>query len=87
MLNLTLTIFELTEAQEEAQRKADEMEINIETKLEECTTASVIFQNIDYVKPVGMYCIVSSGGDLFTINESAESVNEKIKERQSFRFN
>lgn len=81
MLSLTLTIFELTEEQE------DQQDEGIELRLEDCSTVSVMFHNIDYVKPVGQYCIISSGGDLFTVNESAESVNAKINERKTFLYN
>ncbi len=87
MLNLTLTIFELTEEQEEAQRQADEMEMNIAPKLEECDQIPMTFHRIDYVKPAGQFCIVSSGGDIFTVNENAESVGKKINERTIFLFN
>ena len=81
MLNLKLTIFELTEEQE----KAVEMELDI--NLEDCETLEMIFHSIDWIKPASQYCIISSGGDLFTINESAESVNAKIDERISFKLN
>ncbi len=81
MLNLKLTIFELTEEQ----GKAEEMELDI--NLEDCIMLEMTFHSIDYIKPVGQYCIISSGGDLFTVNESAESVNAKIDERISFKLN
>ena len=86
MLNLKLTIFELTEEQQKAIYKADEMEITIETNLEDCDKVEMTFHVIEYVKPAGQFCIVSSGGDLFTISESAESVNQKINERKQFLF-
>ena len=87
MLNLKLTIFELTEEQQKAIDKADEMEITIETNLEDCDKVEMTFHVIEYVKPAGQFCIVSSGGDLFTISESAESVMNKIDERRSFLYN
>jgi len=86
-MNLKLTIFELTEAQQKAIEQADEMEISIETNLEDCALLEMTFHEIAYVKPSGQFCIVSSGGDLFTINDSAESVNQKINERKAFLFN
>jgi len=81
-MNLKLTIFELTEAQDEAEEKYE-----IKPKLEDCDMVEMTFYSVDYVKPVGNFCIISSGGDLFTIAESAESVNNKINERKSFIFN
>ena len=51
MLNLKLTIFELTEEQQKAIDKADEMEITIETNLEDCDKVEMTFYNIDFVKP------------------------------------
>jgi len=87
MLNLKLTIFELTEEQQKAIDKADEMEITIETNLEDCDKVEMTFYNIEYVKPAGQFCIISSGGYLFTVAESVESVMNKIDERRSFLFN
>lgn len=81
MLNLKLTIFEFTEDQ----GKADDM--NLEVNLEDCELLEMTFHNIDYVKPSGQYCVISSGGDTFIINESAESVGKKIDERNAFNFN
>jgi len=87
MLNLKLTIFELKEEQQKAIDKAEEMEISIQTNLEDCDKVEMTFRVIDYVKPAGQFCIISSGGDLFTISENAESVNQKINERKQFLFN
>ena len=87
MLNLKLTIFELTEEQQKAIDKAEEMEISIQTNLEDCDKIEMTFHVIEYVKPAGQFCIISSGGDLFTISENAESVNQKINERKAFLFN
>lgn len=81
MLNLKLTIFELTEDQ----GKAEEMELDI--NLEDCELLEMTFHSIDYIKPAGQYCVISSGGDLFTVNESADSVNAKIDERNTFKLN
>ena len=81
-MNLKLKIFELTVEQEEAEEKYE-----IVPKLEDCKVIEMTFHSIDYVKPAGQFCIVSSGGDLFTIAESEESVNRKIEERKSFKFN
>ena len=80
-MNLKLTVFELTEEQEEAQ------EDGLQLRLEDCDTAEITFWNIANVKPVGQYCIISSDGSFYTVNESAESVNKKIEERKAFLFN
>lgn len=51
-------------------------------------TNPIMFYTIDNVKPNDdKSCYVSSGLDEYVINESYESVNSKIRERITFKFN
>lgn len=81
MLNLKLNIFELTEEQENA------VEAGIEINLDDCDILEATFHIIEYTKPIGPYCLISSGGSVFTVKDSYESVNNKINERLSFKIN
>lgn len=81
MLNLKLNIFELTEEQEDADKAG------VEISLEDCDIIEQTFHIIEYTKPIGQYCLISSGGSIFTVTESYESVNNKINERLSFKIN
>lgn len=45
------------------------------------------FYHIDFIRPLGTYCIVSSGGCDFIVNEDYASVKGKIKQSTIFAFN
>lgn len=80
---LTFKVFELPYTDDE-----DDDE-NIEMSLEECETVEHTFYTIDNIKPLdnGKYCIVASGGYLYTVNERHSIVKEKIAEQKRLLFN
>jgi len=73
-------------ADEDAIKRNEEFDIPIPE--EALTLKAIMFYNIDNVKPNGEHMsYVSSGGEDFCINESYDSVNRKIQERLTFKFN
>jgi len=82
-LNITLEVFLLPSELEEA----EDMGVNV--KLEDCILVPHVFYSIDYIRPLAdnKYCQISSGGDLFSVNESFQSVTSKINERLTFLYN
>jgi len=85
---LTLQIFELTERQQRQQNEADEDE-EIEINLKECDLVDHTFYEVSYIKPLdnGKFCLISSGGDLFSVNESYMSVKGKIQDQKVIQLN
>lgn len=65
-----------------------QQDLGVPLKLADCVLQEYTLYHIDYVTSYDLrYCVVSSGGEDFIANETAESLNKKIEERQSFRYN
>jgi hypothetical protein len=63
-------------------------ELDIPISKESLELKVMTFYNIDNVRhDSDNTCFVSSGGEDFLINDSAEAVNLKIQERLTFKFN
>jgi len=63
-------------------------ELDIPISKESLELKVMTFYNIDNVRNHSSNtCFVSSGGEDFLINDSAEAVNLKIQERLTFKFN
>jgi len=67
-----------------------QQELGIEVKFSNCTLKPYRLYQIDYVTRFdndNCKCVVSSGGLDLVINESYESLNERIEKLQTFRLN
>lgn len=80
---ITFKVFELTKQQEE------DDEEDIEIQLEDCDLVEHTFYNIDNIKPLnnGRYCLISSGGFTYPVNERHTVVKEMIAEQKRILFN
>lgn len=66
----------------------DKLSMNLPLSFDAKYLEKYTFYNIDYTKPLDdKKCILSSAGLDFIINESYESLNNRIQQMQTFRFN
>lgn len=55
---------------------------------EEGSIVYITFYNIDFIHQYkDFYCVIGSGGEVFTINEEYSVLKDKIKEQLHFKFN
>ncbi len=69
--------------------QVSQQEVGISLDLNDCVLMPVTIYSVDYIRPYkDKYCEMSSGGDLFIVNETADSVKKKIREsREKLLFN
>lgn len=66
----------------------NQQDLGVPIKLVDCILKEYTIYNVDFITSHDVkYSIVSCGGEDFIVNETADSLNKKIAERQSFRFN
>ena len=62
--------------------------VDVEVKIENAVLMEHTFYNIDFIRPYQeCYCEVSSGGEIYIVNESYDQVKSKIHFHKMFAMN
>jgi hypothetical protein len=84
MIQLECQVFVYNEEQD----KLIDAGIEIEDDITKADLVKFTFYNIDAIKPYDhRFCTIYTSGDMFIVNQSYETMEKRIQQQMTFRFN